>query len=245
MTAKGTENQSRRDFVLGIVVNEYIKTVNPVSSGYIVQEHVPDLSPATIRNILAELEKDGYLTHPHTSAGRVPTSEGYRYYVDNLMSEIELLGEEKTRIKEEYQKEVKDLELTLEKTSQVISDITHYTSIVSVDGRGNQFFCKGTGYVVQYADSHDLNKIRDILKTLEEKEQILEMINRRLKQKIQIYIGHEIACSDMGDCSLAVSPYKTGSGLTGRLAILGPTRMDYQKVVSALDYFSELMAKNL
>ena len=77
-----------------------------------------DLSPATIRNILAELEHEGFLTHPHTSAGRVPTQDGYRYYVDYLMSEIQLLEEEKRCINTSYAQDIIDLENILEKTSQ-------------------------------------------------------------------------------------------------------------------------------
>jgi heat-inducible transcriptional repressor len=233
--------KQRKDLVLGIVVNAYIKTMTPVSSSYIVDEHHLDLSPATIRNILAELEEDGLLTHPHTSAGRLPTQQGYRYFVDNLMNQIQLLEEEKFRIKSEYEKEMRDLEAALEKTSQVISDVTHYTSIISVDGWGGKIFCRGTSYVVGYPEYKDVTKIGNILAALEEKESLLQLINRDLEKKIKIYIGHEIVCSDIEGCSLAVSRYETHSGPTGRIAVLGPTRMDYSRVVSTLDYFSKLM----
>lgn len=241
MTPGRTDYQYRRDMVLGIVVNEYIQTVSPVSSGHIAHGYVLNLSPATIRNILAELEEDGYLTHPHTSAGRVPTQEGYRYYVDNLMEEIHLLEAEKKQIKAEYEKEIKNLEDILEKTSQVISDLTQYTSIISVDGWGDRIFCKGTSFVVEYPETQDIDKIRHILNVLEKKEQLLEIINRRIEQRIEIYIGQEIPCSDIDSCSLVVSGYRTTKGQSGRIAVLGPTRMDYQRVVSALDYFSNLM----
>ena len=240
MSPKKTDYQDRKNLILGIVVNEYIRAVNPISSAFIVQEYSLDLSPATIRNILAELEEEEYLTHPHTSAGRVPTENGYRYYVDYLMNEIQLLEEEKKRIKGEYERQIHNLEGILEKTSQAISDLTHYTSIVSVDG-DDRIYCKGTSFIVSYHDYHDLNKIRDILITLGEKERILDIINRDLQQKIKIYIGHELACSSIEDCSLAVSSYRVNKGLSGRLAVLGPTRMDYPRVVSALDYVSKLM----
>ena len=161
------------------------------------------------------------------------------------MYEIQLLGDEKERIKKEYEKGVRDLESILERTSQVISDLTKYTSIVSVDGWGTRIFCKGTGYVVGYPEYQDLNKIRDILRTLEEKRRILEIINRDIEQKIKIYIGHEIACSHINDCSLAVSSYHTDNGLSGRIAVLGPTCMDYQRVISTLDYFSSLIGEIL
>ncbi len=239
MTRK-TDFQERKERVLGIVVNEYIKTVSPISSALIAEEHHLDLSPATIRNILAELEEDGYLTHPHTSAGRLPTDAGYRYYVDNLMREIQLLEGEKVRIKAEYQQEASELESLLEKTSQVISQLTHYTAIISVDEK-SKLFCRGTSLVAGYPEFHDFKKIKYLLEILEEKEQIWEVIDRNLEKKIEIYIGHEIACSNMEGCSLAVSSYKKDNGPSGRIAILGPTRMDYERVVSTLDYFSDLM----
>ncbi len=235
--------KERKDRVLGIVVNSYIKTVTPVSSSYIVDVHDLDLSPATIRNILAELEEDGLLTHPHTSAGRLPTQEGYRYYVDNLMNEIQLLEEEKFRIKHEYDQKMRDLEAALEKTSQLISEMTHYTGIISVDGWDGKLFCRGTSYVVEYPDFQNVKTIRCILSALEEKENLLQVINRNLEQKIKIYIGHELACSDIEGCSLAVSSYKAHSGPTGRIAVLGPTRMDYSRVVSTLNYLTTLISE--
>ena len=241
MTPRRTDVQDRKDRILGIVVNEYIRTINPVSSGLIAEKHKMDLSSATIRNILAELEEEGYLTHPHTSAGRVPTEEGYRYYVDHLMYEIALLEEQKQRIKNEYQQERKNLEYLLEKTSKVISDFTHYTSIVTIEGPEGRVFCNGTRYVVEFLDYSDLSKIREILTLLEEKEKILQLINCTLRKKIQIFIGHEIACRNIEDCSMAVSAYQLHNGRTGRIAVLGPKRMDYGKVVSALDYVCDLM----
>lgn len=240
MAPRQTDIQERKERILGIVVNEYIQTVSPVSSGYIAKQYHLDLSSATIRNILAELEDDGLLTHPHTSAGRMPTQEGYRYYVDHLMKEISLLEEQKKRIKMEYDRGRLDLERTLEKTSEVISNLTHYTSIVTVEGSGRRIFCNGTRYVVEY-DYQDLEQIRELLTLLEEKERILELINRKLRQKIQIFIGHEMACRNIEDCSMAVSCYQLHNGQTGRIAVLGPKRMNYQKVVSALDYISDLM----
>ena len=241
MTPRRTDFRERKDLVLGIVVDHYIKTVSPVSSGYIAEQFPLELSPATIRNILAELEQDGYLTHPHTSAGRIPTENGYRYYVDKLMNQIQLLEEEKSRIKSEYKREVLELENLLEKTSEVITQVTNYTSIVSVDGWQGKLICRGTSRIVQYPESQDVQKIGNILYALEEKERILQIINRDLVDKVQIYIGHELACSEIDNCSMVISRYKTNRGASGRIAVLGPTRMNYSRAVSALDYLSELM----
>ena len=243
MTAKHSDIQVRKDRILAIVIGRYIKTVSPVGSQYITEEHNLDVSPATVRNILADLEEEGYLTHPHTSAGRMPTQRGYRYYVDHLMHEIQLLEEEKRKISQEYKRQARQLEDLVEKTSQVISDLTHYTSIVSLDdGDNTRIICKGTSYVVGYPDSTDILKIQAILKVLEEKERLMELINRTLEKKIEIYIGHEMALKDMESCSLAISHFEK-DGMKGRIAVLGPTRMQYDRVVSTLDYISQLLSR--
>ncbi|MCD4781048.1 MAG: hypothetical protein K8S27_10960 [Candidatus Omnitrophica bacterium] len=241
MMSKRVDIQLRKDRVLSLAIDEYIITITPVSSSLLAQQYFPELSSATIRNILAELEQEGFLTHPHTSAGRVPTQKGYRYYVDNLMKEIKLLEDEKQHIKKAYHAETLELEYLLETTSQIMSHTTHYTSIISVDGWGNKFFCKGTDLIVDYPEYQSLQKIKAILQALEEKEHLLEVINQDLKHKIGIYIGHEITCSQINNCSLVVSSFETRHGPTGRMAILGPTRMDYKRVVSTIGYFSQLI----
>ncbi|MBI5416242.1 MAG: hypothetical protein HZA29_05445 [Candidatus Omnitrophica bacterium] len=244
MTPAKTDLRERRDRILAITVDQYIKTVAPVSSSCIVKQYERDFSSATIRNVLAELEEEGYLTHPHTSAGRVPTQKGYRYYVDHLMLEIQLLEAEKARIRAEYQKESAELDLLLEKTSRVLSQTTHCTSLVSVDG-DSRIFCQGTSFVVEYPDYQDIGKIRGILAALDEKERLLEIINKQLEEKTAVFIGKELGCEDINTCSLVVSRYRSKHGPSGRIAVLGPTWMDYKRVVSALDYFSDLIEEIL
>ncbi len=239
--ARQSDIQQRKDKVLAIVVGRYIQTVAPVGSQYITEEHRLDVSPATVRNILADLEEEGYLSHPHTSAGRMPTQRGYRYYVDHLMNEIQLLEEEKQRLSHEYKRHARQLENLMENTSQVISDITHYTSIISLDDGGeHKIICKGTSYVVEYPETADLLKIKAILRMLEEKERLMEIINRDLENKIDIYIGHEMALKEMENCSLAISHFEK-DGVKGRIAVLGPTRMQYDRVVSTLEYISQML----
>ncbi len=245
MTSRRKNLLERKDRVLSIAVTQYIQTVSPVSSNCIVREYMSDFSSATIRNILAELEFDGYLTHPHTSAGRVPTQKGYRYYVDHLMDEIHILAEEKARIKVEYEREQRELESLLEKTSELITHMTQYTSIISIDGCENKLFCHGTGFVVGYPEYQDLNKIQSILETLDEKKNLLEVINRTQKGKIEVLIGEEIACDDIDSCSLVVSQYQSKNGASGRLAVLGPTRMNYNRVIGSLEYLSDVLEEVL
>lgn len=241
MAPRSIDSKERKGLILQLAIAEYIKTMVPVSSKFLVEECSLDFSSATIRNVLAELEEEGFLTHPHTSAGRVPTQKGYRFFVDHCLTEINLLEEEKKRIKSEYVKEKLELESLLEKTSRVLSDVTHYTSLISIDGYGNKLFYQGTSFIPQYPDYQDINKITNILSALDEKERILKIINKELARRVEIFIGKELPCEEINSCSLVVSQYHTKHGNTGRIAVLGPTRMDYQRVVSALDYFSGLL----
>ena len=244
MVAKHSDTQVRKDGVLAIVVNQYVKTASPVASQLIADEYRIELSSATVRHILAELEEEGYLTHPHTSAGRVPTPKGYRYFVDHLMSEIQLLEQEKRQIELEYKRYRHRLETLMEKTSQMLSDLTHYTTIISMEDWEGKLICKGTSYVVDYPDQSDILKIKAILRILEEKEHLLEIINRDIRNKIEIYIGQELAVKGMDSCSLAVSCFEQ-NGVSGRIAVLGPTRMQYERVVSALEYISRRLSHQL
>jgi len=241
MTPRKTDYRARKDRVLAIVVDQYTQRITPVSSAYLVKEYFYGLSPATIRNILSELEDDGFLTHPHTSAGRVPTQKGYRYYVDHLMNDIQLLEEEKRHITAQYQAGIRELETLMEKTSQVISELTSYTSIVSVDGENQKVYCHGISFVAGYPEFQNFAKIEAILKFLGEKQKILEVVNRELHSKIEFFIGQECEHEVFEGCSLAVSKFQRKNGLKGRIALLGPTRMDYERVVCALDYLTDVL----
>lgn len=237
--------EARKKEILSGAIDYYIRTAQPVSSEALVHDYPLDLSPATVRNVFADLEDEGYLTHLHTSAGRVPTQAGYRYFVDNLMDEIQLIEEEKSRIEADYRKNIGELEKILDETSRLISEITHNAGIVSFPGGQDRVFYKGTSFILEQPEFRDLVKIRHLLAVLEGREKLLEIINRDLKERIGVFIGSEIACSDIGDCSLVVSAYKVKDRPSGRLAVLGPTRMQYGKVISTLEYLSERLSRIL
>lgn len=173
-----TDPRQRKDVILGMVVHHYIRTAEPASSAFIADGFEQEISSATVRNILADLEEEGYLTHPHTSAGRIPTQRGYRYFVDFLMKEIRLLEEEQERIRFEYNQGVRELQVLMEKTSRVMADLTHCASIVTVDGSGGTYSLRGTNYLAAAVGARGIEKMADILRTLEEKERVLRLIGR-------------------------------------------------------------------
>lgn len=123
------ELNKRKKEILQAIVEEYIQTAEPVSSGSLVENGKIDCSSATIRNEMAELEKIGFLEKPHTSAGRIPSQEGYRYYVDELLRDDKITQKEMLYIKEKLETKVNNLEELTKIATTTLSEITHYTTI--------------------------------------------------------------------------------------------------------------------
>src|SRR5579864_8878909 len=114
----------RRMSILGTVVYEYIAVGEPVGSATLTQKYNLGVSPATVRAEMATLEEEGYLDQPHTSAGRVPSDRGYRYYVDHLMLPESLSADEKARIRAEVRQASRQLDTAVDKASHILSDLT-------------------------------------------------------------------------------------------------------------------------
>lgn len=123
--------KQRQQEVLGMIVDTYVKTINPVGSRTIARHFREELSPATIRNEMQDLEALDYITHPHTSAGRVPTNKGYRYYVDHLLSSPGIDPRHAEWINQELLKQIDNVETLIERTSKILSTLSEYAAIVS------------------------------------------------------------------------------------------------------------------
>ena len=120
---------NRKKRILQAVVDEYVNTAEPVSSATLVKKYNLDYSSATVRNELAELETNGYLDKPHTSAGRVPSAKGYRFYVDELIKDDNISIEEIKYIQEKLQTKVNEIQDLTKIATTTLSEITHYTSV--------------------------------------------------------------------------------------------------------------------
>jgi len=237
------ERQARKRAVLSTTINRYILDANPISSEELA-EHF-DLSSATIRNIFSELEDEGYLTHLYTSGGRVPTEKGYRYYVDSLLLQMQLMDEEKKSIMREYEKEINRMEDILEETSKLIEQTTHYTGIVSFLEWQDKMFYKGLNRILEQPEFKDTGKMRLLIKAVEDKQRLLEIVNRDFSDEARVYIGSELNYPEMENCSLVVSSYRRKKKLQGGVAVLGPVRMEYRRIIPTLEYISDVLSEAL
>ena len=243
------ELNPRKKKLLGWVIRSYIDTIMPVGSETTARESGLGLSSATIRNEMAELERMGYLTHLHTSSGRVPTDRGYRYYVDYLMKSRRMSTGELNRIKEEYMNRKKSLEDITAGVSQILSVLTNYTGMVlfpelEVDYAGYQgrLRLEGSWNVLNYPEFHDFDVIKKIFEAFERKVSIFAILNEDIEETgIHIHIGSENKFEELQNCSLVISRYGIEDKIIGGLGIIGPVRMDYERVVPVVDFLAETM----
>ena len=129
MAAKLTDRGQK---ILEAIIEEYIATAQPVGSKALTQNQGIKLSPASVRNVMAELEELGYLVSPHTSAGRIPTEKGYRFYVDTILRVSEMDRGQKDRIELQYRQQGLQMTDMLREASRTLSSISHYTGLVMI-----------------------------------------------------------------------------------------------------------------
>lgn len=257
-------DHERCDKIFDIIVKSYIETAEPVGSRTISKLSGLGLSPASIRNVMADLEERGLLMQPHTSAGRVPTDKGYRYWVDSLMRP-EALGErEKEWVHEELAK-ARTIDAVAEKVSKIISHLTQNAALIYIknlkrasflaqlledldearnladefeDSTG--FFIEGTFRVFDQPEFRDLGKMRSLLQAFDEKDDFLQILVRDMGHEgIHVHIGRENAPGELCDVSLVVKDCYFGGIPIGGVAVVGPTRMRYPQVVSVVDFVAD------
>lgn len=327
------ELDERKKKILQAVIRNYLETGEPVGSRTISKYTDLNLSSATIRNEMADLEEMGYILQPHTSAGRIPSDKGYRLYVDTMMEEKE---REVVEMKEMLVERQDKLETLLKQVAKVLAQNTQYATMVSapqnkrnklkfiqlsrVDANqllavivteGNviknnilnlneelndetilklnillntnlnglsieeinlgmislmkqqagihsdivsevidavaeaikadddlKIYTSGTNNIFRYPELADQQKASELINTFEEKQLLGELLQETgdsgENEGIQVYIGAETPVQSMKDCSVVTATYELGDGMKGTIGIVGPKRMDYDKVVGTL-----------
>ena len=330
----------RKMKILKAIISTYLETGEPVGSRTIARDSDLHLSSATIRNEMADLEELGYILQPHTSAGRIPSDLGYRYYVDHLMEERET---EFAARESEFRKERQELLQKMDRMEEVLKNVadalaanTNYATLITtpqikesklkfiqlsmVDSRkllavivvGNdtvrnllmnideplandeilklnillnsflqgltlkeinlelvhtmkvqagmhasilegifngiveaiheaddmEIYTSGATNMLKYPELMNPDHTTALLDTLVEKKALVKLVDDTVNQEerhgIQVYIGNETPVQSLKDCSIVTATYELEEGGTGTVGIIGPKRMDYQKVVNTL-----------
>jgi heat-inducible transcriptional repressor len=351
---------SRAEVLLAALIKEHLVTGEAVGSRVLSERfsHGYGLSPATIRNVMSDLEEAGFVEQPHTSAGRVPTDKGYRYYVDNILSEARLsrsdlkaidssfsptdidgiaspdrlmetashvlsalsqnvgivvspsLAENRLKHIEFVQLPDKRILVVLVSSSNIIHNkvirttdddltqdeldrtaryinsefsgkslLTIRTEIVELmkeekalydrllhnavllcerslegeEGSDGEVYVDGASNILTKPDFVDVERMRDLFRTFEEKSRLIKILNECVAQDTQSYlgdvhvvIGREHPASSMRNCTLITAPYRVGSNeKMGTLGVVGPMRIEYARIMAMVNYMARLIEDRL
>ena len=324
----------RKTKILYAIIKTYLETGEPVGSRTISKYADLNLSSATIRNEMSDLEEMGYIVQPHTSAGRIPSDKGYRFYVDQMM---EYKEREVTEMKELMIQKQDKMEQILKQVVKVLANNTNYATMITapqyhrtklkfiqlsvisesqmlavvvtegnvvknkmlhmehrldnetvlklnillntslngltmeqinlgtiaklkeqagihsevvnsvldavaeairMDDEDLEIYTSGATNIFKYPELSDNERARELISAFEEKKQLVNLVAETMNSEentgIQVYIGNESPMQNMKDCSVVTAAYELGDGMKGTIGIIGPKRMDYDRVVSAL-----------
>ena len=235
--------KKRQEEVLVMIIRHYVETAEPVGSRFIARKL--GLSSATIRNVMADLEDMGFINQPHTSAGRVPTDRGYRYYIDSLMKTRSINENTVRAIKEKFDHALRSLEDVLTCTSHLMSDLTNYVGITSFP-QYDKVYLDGTSHIIEQPEFKDFKKLHTLIKCLEEKQDLLRLLSNDFEvERLTIHMGSENGMGYLKECSIVTRGYKVKGKLSGRLGVLGPKRMTYEKVIPAVEFLADTVTELL
>ncbi|MBT9134106.1 MAG: Heat-inducible transcription repressor HrcA [Firmicutes bacterium] len=332
---------ARKRQVLFAIVQDYIQTAEPIGSRTIAKRHSLGVSSATIRNEMADLEELGFLAQPHTSAGRIPSDRGYRFYVDAMEVLPVLTAVDAEIVKRQLGGILRGQQMMLDALARLVSSLTNYTSIVigpqphqarlklmqvipldenravlmlvldtgmvanevitlprgltmydllafcnyvnlnlagtslsklkdmdfeayaghfhagaqaveqAMDSliaglsrsEGDRVVLGGATNIFNQPEFRDITKLRAIMRVLDEHELVLRLVTSAPSAGASVSIGAENAVEGLRDCSLITATYRLGGGQTGHISVLGPTRMEYARVIALLNYVTKLVSQ--
>ena len=227
-----TERQHK---LLEKIIKEFVATAQPVSSKSLEESGFLDISSATIRSEMNELEQAGYLEQPHTSAGRIPTDKAYRFYVDKVVkSEAVEIGErEKKKIDASIQERQNDARFVNKSIAQVLSELSDnlvITNIIEED----DFFKIGLKNLFEFPEFHEINRMFRLASFFEEFGLELPRFH-----DVQVFIGRESPFRNINEESVICAEYHLPNNFTGSVIMVGPTRMNYRRNMGLVKYTTD------
>lgn len=227
-----TLKERQRD-ILGEVIREYIRTARPVASKEITDSFGSKISPATIRHEMLELDHLGFLEQPHTSAGRIPTDKGYRFFVDYLMPSISLKKKEQKTIADAFTKKI--IEDFIRNFTRSISELS---GTFAIGGVLEEDLVAKTGLsrILGEPEFEDQEIIKVFGKLVDRLDEEIYSLAGNLQNEEKIFIGEENPVESNSCLAMMISTWDHPAGFRGFMAMIGPKRMDYQRNISLLRY---------
>jgi transcriptional regulator of heat shock response len=241
-----TPLNTRRKEILQAIVEAHIDSAEPVSSQVINRRLRGKLSPATIRNVMMELDTLGLIWQPHTSAGRIPTDLGYRFYIDSLMRIKQLSHKEKEFIINKCIASSFAFDEFLKENLRILSNFVGYTALGFSSLGKEQLYIERTSFILEQPEFQTVRKLQAILRIFESQIPLLEILRDDLgTEGVRVHIGKENPCTDIQDCSLVISNLKIKNRNIVSLGVIGPRRMSYAKVISKVGYVAGILSERI
>lgn len=236
---------ARQREVLAAIVELYTKTALPVGSEALLERHHFPVSSATLRNDMLALEEAGYLYQPHTSAGRIPTDEGYRFYVEEMMGEKPLSKRDQAHLQEEFLKLQAKHTRTVRTTAKLLSALSGNLAVSGLVGK-DEMYDFGMKSLLDKPEFQEMDELARLVETLDTLDEKIDALMAGVKDgETKIFIGEENPVSGIENCAMVVSPYRNREGERGILAIIGPKRMEYAKNKSLIEHMKKLLSSSL
>lgn len=227
--------------ILKAIIEEYINTADPVGSETLEKKYNLSASPATIRNEMVRLSDFGYLKKPHSSAGRVPTPQGMKFYVTQLMKEKELSTVEEVALKEGVWDYREKMQRFLKEATRSLANKTGALAIATTNE--GEVFISGYSNILEMPEFYDIDITKALLSTLDEDEYFFELCRRMStdEEEIHILMGEDLGQRLMGPYSFVYTHYETPMHGSGDIGVIGPVRLNYTLVVPTVRYFGDLI----
>lgn len=234
----------RRQRVLAALIEEYVARAIPVGSRTLTERYELGVSPATVRNELSMLEGEGYISQPHTSAGRIPTDFGYRTFVDNLIESGAIAEDSATQqAVEQLRQSAKELDDLLEQTSTQLAQLTECLTIVAPHALRHPRRL-GMSSLMRQPEFAYTESLLPVMQVLEDETVLLQILDATAEAggTPRVRIGSENEAEELSGVSLVASRFGHGES-EGIVAVIGPTRMDYSKVLQAVRIASKTLSE--
>ena len=232
----------RQQALLKAIVEEYIESAEPIGSEVIERKFTLGVSPATIRIEMVRLTDEGYLRQPHTSAGRIPTSMGMKFYIQELMKEKQLPVTAEVSIKEKLWQERFKRERLLNEAVKALAQRCDMLGLAT-DNEG-QLYWAGAANILDWPEFYDIDVTRFVLGLFDENPRLKEIIGRAVgSDPIHILFGEDMEFEYLKPTSFVFTKYDLDADKAGIIGVIGPARMNFALILPYVKYVRNLLSE--
>ncbi len=230
--------KDRKSALLSAIINEHVSTGNAVSSKLIVDNHDFSVSPATIRNEMATLEKEGYIYHPHTSAGRIPTEKGWKEYIEHYLDDVELPDKQKKEIDSAFKESGLAVDTAIKRVAKRLAEFSQQAVFVGFSK--DDFYYTGLSNLFEHPEFESIDLVRHVTAVVDHMDDVITELFDDVTDNVKVMLGSENPFG--AECSSIITSYQIKDQERSVFGILGPMRMDYENNLALIKHAQQLFS---